>query len=180
MRLLRLRFRAFLFKIVLCLPGTQTFHLKASSEVERQRWVTALELAKAKAITLMESGEWLMKYLITKCSYSRKLIRFFFLKFSIWKDMTSIVNFKIQIGSATEVHQHTIVKIRYLWFCQRISSSSGHCFAQIPSNRYDRDFRENLHKKLVNHSNTVIRGTCGKCLPWSNGKCCDFKARLFK
>ena len=38
--------------------GTQTFHLKASSEVERQRWVTALELAKAKAITLMESG-WL-------------------------------------------------------------------------------------------------------------------------
>ena len=37
--------------------GTQTFHLKASSEVERQKWVTALELAKAKAISLMESGE---------------------------------------------------------------------------------------------------------------------------
>lgn len=36
--------------------GTQTFHLKASSEVERQRWVTALELAKAQAISLMESG----------------------------------------------------------------------------------------------------------------------------
>src|SRR5687767_239628 len=36
--------------------GTQTFHLKASSEVERQRWVTALELAKAKAIRAMESG----------------------------------------------------------------------------------------------------------------------------
>ena len=36
--------------------GTQSFHLKASSEVERQRWVTALELAKAKAIALMESG----------------------------------------------------------------------------------------------------------------------------
>ncbi len=36
--------------------GTQTFHLKASSEVERQRWVTALELAKAKAIALQESG----------------------------------------------------------------------------------------------------------------------------
>jgi len=30
--------------------GTQTFHLRASSEVERQKWVTALELAKAKAI----------------------------------------------------------------------------------------------------------------------------------
>ncbi|XP_050689095.1 oxysterol-binding protein 1-like [Eriocheir sinensis] len=37
--------------------GTQTFHLKASSEVERQKWVTALELAKAKAIRQMESGE---------------------------------------------------------------------------------------------------------------------------
>ena len=29
--------------------GTQTFHLKAASEVERQKWVTALELAKSKA-----------------------------------------------------------------------------------------------------------------------------------
>jgi len=37
--------------------STQTFHLKASSEIERQRWVTALELAKTKAITLMESGK---------------------------------------------------------------------------------------------------------------------------
>lgn len=37
--------------------GAQTYHLKASSEVERQRWVTALELAKAKAVkTLAESG----------------------------------------------------------------------------------------------------------------------------
>ena len=34
---------------------TQTFHLKASSEVERQRWVTALELAKTKASQLMDS-----------------------------------------------------------------------------------------------------------------------------
>lgn len=30
--------------------GTQTFHIKAGSEVERQSWVTALELAKAKAM----------------------------------------------------------------------------------------------------------------------------------
>ena len=30
--------------------GTQTFHLRATNEVERQKWVTALELAKAKAI----------------------------------------------------------------------------------------------------------------------------------
>lgn len=37
--------------------GTQTFHVKASSEVERQRWVTALELAKAKAIRALESDE---------------------------------------------------------------------------------------------------------------------------
>ncbi|KAK5638430.1 hypothetical protein RI129_012725 [Pyrocoelia pectoralis] len=37
--------------------GTQTFHIKASSEVERQEWVTALELAKAKAIRNMESEE---------------------------------------------------------------------------------------------------------------------------
>lgn len=36
--------------------GTQVFHLRASSEVERQRWVTALELAKAKAIKMLESG----------------------------------------------------------------------------------------------------------------------------
>jgi oxysterol-binding protein 1 len=36
--------------------GTMTFHLKANSEVERQRWVTALELAKSKAITRIESG----------------------------------------------------------------------------------------------------------------------------
>ncbi|XP_059408862.1 oxysterol-binding protein 1-like isoform X3 [Carassius carassius] len=41
--------------------GTQTYHLKASSEVERQRWITALELAKAKAFRMQpesdESGD---------------------------------------------------------------------------------------------------------------------------
>ncbi|XP_036383972.1 oxysterol-binding protein 2 isoform X1 [Megalops cyprinoides] len=42
--------------------GGRTYHLKAGSEVERQRWVTALELAKAKAIRMMrdqsdESGD---------------------------------------------------------------------------------------------------------------------------
>uniref|UniRef100_A0A3Q2NQI2 Oxysterol-binding protein n=1 Tax=Fundulus heteroclitus TaxID=8078 RepID=A0A3Q2NQI2_FUNHE len=37
--------------------GAQTYHLKASSEVERQRWITALELAKAKAARMQaESG----------------------------------------------------------------------------------------------------------------------------
>lgn len=37
--------------------GAQTYHLKASSEVERQRWITALELAKAKAVDILVSGE---------------------------------------------------------------------------------------------------------------------------
>lgn len=37
--------------------GTQTFHIKAGSEVERQSWVTALELAKVRAIHTMESEE---------------------------------------------------------------------------------------------------------------------------
>ncbi|XP_041276200.1 oxysterol-binding protein 1-like [Onychostruthus taczanowskii] len=32
--------------------GGRTYHLKANSEVERQRWITALELAKAKAIRM--------------------------------------------------------------------------------------------------------------------------------
>uniref|UniRef100_A0A3Q4HX67 Oxysterol-binding protein n=1 Tax=Neolamprologus brichardi TaxID=32507 RepID=A0A3Q4HX67_NEOBR len=37
--------------------GAQTYHLKASCEVERQRWITALELAKAKAVRMQaESG----------------------------------------------------------------------------------------------------------------------------
>ena len=33
------------------------YYLRALNEVERQRWVTALELAKAKAIKNLESGE---------------------------------------------------------------------------------------------------------------------------
>uniref|UniRef100_A0A9L0RIG2 Oxysterol binding protein 2 n=1 Tax=Equus caballus TaxID=9796 RepID=A0A9L0RIG2_HORSE len=35
--------------------GARTYHLKASSEVERQHWITTLELAKAKAVHLMSS-----------------------------------------------------------------------------------------------------------------------------
>ncbi|XP_064337143.1 oxysterol-binding protein 2 isoform X2 [Camelus dromedarius] len=35
--------------------GAKTYHLKAGSEVERQQWITALELAKAKAIRMMSS-----------------------------------------------------------------------------------------------------------------------------
>ncbi len=40
--------------------GTQTFHLRAANEVERQRWVTALELAKSNAIRAMESGNFIL------------------------------------------------------------------------------------------------------------------------
>ena len=43
--------------------GTQVFYMRASSEVERQRWVTALELAKAKAIKMLESGLCIFFYL---------------------------------------------------------------------------------------------------------------------
>ncbi|XP_069070548.1 oxysterol-binding protein 2 isoform X4 [Pleurodeles waltl] len=35
--------------------GGRTYHLRASTEVERQRWVTALELAKAKAVRMMNN-----------------------------------------------------------------------------------------------------------------------------
>lgn len=38
--------------------GTQTFYLRTASEVERQKWVTALELAKAETIKMTESGEY--------------------------------------------------------------------------------------------------------------------------
>lgn len=34
----------------------QVYYLRALNEVERQRWVTALALAKAKAIKNLESG----------------------------------------------------------------------------------------------------------------------------
>lgn len=37
--------------------GAQTYHLKASSEVERQRWITALELAKAKAVYMQAESD---------------------------------------------------------------------------------------------------------------------------
>ena len=45
--------------IVISNGGAQTFHLKATSEVERQKWVTALELAKSEAIKMLEAGEFL-------------------------------------------------------------------------------------------------------------------------
>ncbi|KAL5016149.1 hypothetical protein ScPMuIL_005738 [Solemya velum] len=40
--------------IIISNSGTQTFHLKATSEIERQKWVTALELAKADAIKMQD------------------------------------------------------------------------------------------------------------------------------
>ncbi|XP_032954163.1 oxysterol-binding protein 2 isoform X4 [Rhinolophus ferrumequinum] len=40
---------------IILTSGARTYHLKASSEVERQQWITALELAKAKAVRMMNS-----------------------------------------------------------------------------------------------------------------------------
>lgn len=54
--------------------GGRTYHLKASTEVERQRWVTALELAKAKAIRMMndQSGKsCCMRILSWTCMFYR-------------------------------------------------------------------------------------------------------------
>lgn len=45
-----------LFNFVVSNGSTQVFHLRAANEVERQRWVTALELCKAEAIKLLELG----------------------------------------------------------------------------------------------------------------------------
>jgi len=42
--------------IVISSGGNHTFHLKATSEVDRQKWVTALELAKADAQRMLEPG----------------------------------------------------------------------------------------------------------------------------
>lgn len=55
--------------------GAQTYHLKANSEVERQRWITALELAKAKAVHMQaESGEKENTYSLLECSIMRQSI----------------------------------------------------------------------------------------------------------
>ena len=45
--------------------GSQVWHLRAGSEIERQRWVTALELAKAKAIKNLASGNILFCFTYT-------------------------------------------------------------------------------------------------------------------
>lgn len=83
--------------------GAQTYHLKANSEVERQRWITALELAKAKAVHMQaESGKkekhnsecrdkWLI--CVSTCHASRilylSLLIFFFFICSIYQ-MTQV------------------------------------------------------------------------------------------
>ena len=41
--------------IVISNSGSSTYYLKATSEVERQRWVTALELAKAEAVKMQDA-----------------------------------------------------------------------------------------------------------------------------
>ena len=41
--------------------GNQTYHLRTYSELEMKRWVTALSLAKAKAIALQEAGTYFLR-----------------------------------------------------------------------------------------------------------------------
>ena len=43
---------------------SQVYHLRALNEVERQRWVTTLELAKSKAIKNLESGMYICMHVI--------------------------------------------------------------------------------------------------------------------
>lgn len=45
---------------------SQVYHLRALNEVERQRWVTTLELAKSKAIKNLESGMYQSMYVCTR------------------------------------------------------------------------------------------------------------------
>lgn len=40
---------------ILLTSGARSYHLKAGSEVDRQQWITALELAKAKAVRVMNT-----------------------------------------------------------------------------------------------------------------------------
>lgn len=42
--------------IVISNGGAQTFHLKAASEVDRQKWIMALELAKTEAKKMADAG----------------------------------------------------------------------------------------------------------------------------
>lgn len=42
--------------IIITNGGTQTYHLKAASEVERQKWIMALELAKSEAKKVLDAG----------------------------------------------------------------------------------------------------------------------------
>ncbi|XP_027889346.1 oxysterol-binding protein 2 isoform X2 [Xiphophorus couchianus] len=54
--------------------GGRTYHLKASTEVERQRWVTALELAKAKAIRMMNDQSGVVTQ--SSCTNCSSCVRF--------------------------------------------------------------------------------------------------------
>lgn len=57
--------------------GAQTYHLKASCEVERQRWITALELAKAKAAGMLAESGKTYKHTAKEKKYSCSLSYFF-------------------------------------------------------------------------------------------------------
>lgn len=69
--------------IVISNSGSSTYYLKATSEVERQKWVTALELAKAEAVKMQDTGKdlkphtlpWSKNILILYLNYSHKCAR---------------------------------------------------------------------------------------------------------
>ena len=85
---------ACIIDVCVVLPG-QVYYLRALNEVERQRWVTALALAKAKAIKNLESG-WPLCSMSCSCKTCCR----------------RIVASHMHVGT-TEVHVH--VHVQYLY-----------------------------------------------------------------
>lgn len=75
--------------IVISNGGTQTFHLRATSEVERQRWVTELELAKAREIGHTNTGKFSKDIKIYLVFFTFSL--FFFSYTILWLDYLIII-----------------------------------------------------------------------------------------
>ncbi|XP_076363799.1 oxysterol-binding protein 1-like isoform X2 [Tachypleus tridentatus] len=82
--------------------GTQTFHLKAANEIERQRWVTALELAKARAIRITESEDEDDYNLVPTRSDKNELQTMLKLLSAKLEDLTTCNNLIIKHGTALQ------------------------------------------------------------------------------
>ncbi|XP_022252408.1 oxysterol-binding protein 1-like [Limulus polyphemus] len=82
--------------------GTQTFHLKATNEIERQRWVTALELAKARAIRITESEDEEDYDLVPTQSDKNELQTMLKLLSAKLEDLTTCNNLIIKHGTALQ------------------------------------------------------------------------------